>query len=344
MAKKRRKKERIRELKVLLAGIVILFFSLKGFLSTIEPDNPDILPSTEVISEGIRGEEPKTEEKQESGGSGTCKIHFIDVGQALSVLIEEGETFILYDSGNYEDEDTVKKYLDMCGVNELSLVVGSHPHEDHIGCMAEILNEYDTKLLWMPDQSADSVCYEKICTTVNTKQIKREQPPVGKEYQLSDKLSVKVIGPLTDYEDPNNDSIVLLVSYMGRKLLLTGDSSQEAEKDIYNNDLYEEVDILQVGHHGSDTATGYVMLRATNPKYAVISCGKDNRYGHPTETVLSRLNDLGSTVYRTDTMGTIIANITENEISFNVKGEEATGVWSEAGGLEISDIMEFLLK
>ena len=130
-------------------------------------------------------------------------------------------------------------------------------------------------------------------------------PDFGAEYRLGEAVFT-FIGPVEEYSDTNNNSLVLRLTYGDKSFLFTGDMEREAENDLLDSGVKLSSDVLKVGHHGSSTSTSYRFLYEVSPEIAVISCGEDNSYGHPHEEVLSRLSDADVTVYRTDLDGSVV--------------------------------------
>lgn len=233
------------------------------------------------------------------------KMHFIDVGQALSVLVECDGQFMLYDGGNVDDGRLLVSYLQSRGVQRLEYVFCSHAHEDHVGGLAAALARFKAGHIYSPVTQAEIASFNNFAKYAQAQGTQLEVPAVGTVWQLGE-ASVSLLGPLRQYDETNDTSLVLRVDYGGTSFLLTGDMQAEAERDLVDGGANLKADVLQVGHHGSYSSTSYVFLNAVLPEIAVISCGANNDYGHPHDEVLSRLRDAGADVYRTDLMGTII--------------------------------------
>ena len=232
------------------------------------------------------------------------EMHFIDVGQALSVLVECDGQFMLYDGGNVDDGSLVVSYLQNQGVEELQYVFCSHAHEDHVGGLAAALAYFPANHVYSPVTEASTKCFQNFVKYTQQQGLQVEVPTVGTTWPLGS-ATVTMLGPVAQYDDTNNTSIVLRIDYGSTSFLLTGDMEKTAESDLVNSGANLKADVLQVGHHGSSTSTSYVFLNAVLPEMAVISCGVDNKYGHPHEETLSILRDAGVDLYRTDLQGTI---------------------------------------
>lgn len=239
-----------------------------------------------------------------SGQEAAFSMRFIDVGQALSVLVGCDGQYMLYDGGNVADSSRVVAYLQKQGVERLEYVFCSHAHEDHVGGLAAALANFPAGHVYAPVTSAETKCFQDFVKYTQQQGLEVEVPAVGTVWQLGS-ASVRLLGPVKPYDDPNDTSLVLRIDYGDTSFLLTGDMEIDAEDDLVDSGADLDVDVLQVGHHGSETSSGYVFLNAVLPEIGVISVGEGNSYGHPHESALSRLRDAGVDVYRTDLLGDI---------------------------------------
>ena len=232
------------------------------------------------------------------------EMHFIDVGQALSVLVECDGQFMLYDGGNVDDGSLVVSYLQSQGVEQLQYVFCSHAHEDHVGGLAAVMAKFPAGHAYSPVTEGSTKCFNDFVKYTQQQGLQLEVPSVGTVWPLGS-ATVTLLGPVTQYSETNNTSLVLRIDYGVTSFLLTGDMENTAETDIVNSGANLKADVLQVGHHGSSTSTSYLFLNAVLPEMGVISCGTGNKYGHPHEETLSILRDAKVDVYRTDLQGTI---------------------------------------
>lgn len=230
-------------------------------------------------------------------------VHFIDVGQADAALIECDKHYMLIDGGNRADSDIIYSVLEQTEVPKLDIIIATHAHEDHIGGLPGALNYTTADLVLSPVTSYDSKAFDNFKKYADANGNGLVVPEAGDIYALGS-ASVEIIG-VNESDDTNDTSIVSKITYGDTSFLFTGDAEQEAEQAILNRNADISATVLKVGHHGSDTSTGYQWLREIMPTYAVISVGTGNEYGHPTETVLSRLNDADVITYRTDLNGDI---------------------------------------
>ena len=242
--------------------------------------------------------------KPSTGASQPFEMHFIDVGQALSVLVECDGQFMLYDGGNVDDGSLVVSYLQKQGVEQLQYVFCSHAHEDHVGGLAAVMAKFPAGHAYSPVTESSTKCFNDFVKYTQQQGLQLEVPSVGTVWPLGS-ATVTLLGPVTGYSDTNNTSLVLRIDYGNTSFLLTGDMENTAETDLVNSGANLKADVLQVGHHGSSTSTGYLFLNAVLPEMGVISCGTGNKYGHPHEETLSILRDAKVDVYRTDLQGTI---------------------------------------
>ena len=242
--------------------------------------------------------------KPSTGSSQPFEMHFIDVGQALSVLVECDGQFMLYDGGNVDDGSLVVSYLQKQGVEQLQYVFCSHAHEDHVGGLAAVMAKFPAGHAYSPVTESSTKCFNDFVKYTQQQGLQLEVPSVGRVWPLGS-ATVTLLGPVTQYSETNNTSLVLRIDYGNTSFLLTGDMENTAETDLVNSGANLKADVLQVGHHGSSTSTGYLFLNAVLPEMGVISCGTGNKYGHPHEETLSILRDAKVDVYRTDLQGTI---------------------------------------
>lgn len=244
-------------------------------------------------------------------------VEFIDVGQADSTLIiTPNNKSILIDAGESGDYEKIKDTIDKYNTNKIDVVIATHPHADHIGSMQKVIENYEVGRIYMPDKIHTSKMFENLLLAIEDKGLEIDIAEAGVKIGLDDVLDLTFVSPSGGLEDLNNVSAVLRLTYRDTSFLFTGDMEKMAEDLIVDN---VNVDVLKVGHHGSDTSSSEDFINRVTPEIAVISVGEDNKYDHPSLDILERLNNIGATVYRTDEMGSI--TIISDGINLEIKTE-----------------------
>ena len=241
----------------------------------------------------------------------SSKVHFIDVGQGDSELVElpNGQTMLI-DAGTPQSGNQVANEIKSLGYSRIDYLVATHPHADHIGGMAEIINSFDIGEIYMPKVSTTTATYENLLDEIAAKGLSIHTAKAGVTIAADNTFSVQIISPmLDDYADINDWSVIIRYNTASKNVLFTGD----AGKDVIRDTNPGKIDVLKVSHHGSRTGTDEALATELSPAYAVISCGLNNSYGHPHEEVLDALK--GTQLYRTDLQGTIDMTIDANGIS-----------------------------
>ena len=264
---------------------------------------------------------------------GSFEVHFIDVGQADAALVVCDGHYMLIDGGNAEDSDLVYSYLERHGAKNLDYMVASHAHEDHIGGLSGALNYAKVETALCPVTEYSSKVFQDMVKYLEQQGKSLTVPAPGDKFNLGS-ARVEILGPVQEYDDTNDTSIVLRIDYGETSFLFTGDMETGAEKDLLDSGADVGATVLKAGHHGSDTSTGYQFLREVSPKYTVISVGEGNKYGHPSDEVLSRFRDAGTEVYRTDMQGHIIVESDGKTVTFRTEKEADTAT-NPTGGPKV---------
>ena len=259
----------------------------------------------------------------------TLTVQFIDVGQADSALIECDGHYMLIDGGNVADSNVIYSILKKNGISHLDIVVGTHAHEDHIGGLSGAFQYATSDLTLCPIKDYDSKAFNNFKTYADQKGGGITVPSVGDKYKLGS-ATITILG-VNSGNDTNDTSIVLRIDHGSISFLFTGDAEREAEQFILNSNANLSATVLKVGHHGSETSTTYPFLNEIMPQYAIISVGKDNSYGHPTENTLSRLRDADVKLFRTDMQGDIFCTSDGNSIVFTVSKNANADVFGGIG-------------
>lgn len=238
------------------------------------------------------------------------EVRFLDVGQADSslILLPNGKTMLI-DAGGNSTADALVEYLKGEDISKLDYVVGTHPHEDHIGGLDKVIEQFEIGALYLPKVDDSQVpttrTYEDVLTAIADKGLSIHRGKAGTILFEEDGLTASMLAPGGDrYDGLNSYSIAVRLEYGSKSFLFMGDAESDSEEEILSHFAVKS-DVLKCGHHGSSTSTSKPFLRAVQPQYAVISCGKDNSYGHPHRETLSALKQNQAEVYRTDQAGTI---------------------------------------
>ncbi|EEG29933.1 metallo-beta-lactamase domain protein [[Clostridium] methylpentosum DSM 5476] len=281
MAAKRKNKAAV-SLTSLLAALVILGVSWIGYQFFGDDPKP-ITPGTDV------------------------SVHFIDVGQGDCELIRVGDQSILIDAGENDKGNTVLDYLNKQGIEKIDLFIGTHPHSDHIGGMDTVINRIEVGEVLMPELPDSLVpttkTYTDVLTAIADKNLPVTAAEPGQMYTFGD-ATLEILGPLRDYDDLNDMSVVAKLTYGSTTFLFGGDMEKEVEDDLLNANADVRADVLKLSHHGSKTSNSKAFLDAVGADTYAICVGAGNSYGHPHDQVLNRIS--GKQVYRTDLNGDIV--------------------------------------
>jgi len=234
---------------------------------------------------------------------GQMSIYHFDVGQADSTLIESEDIHILIDAGHWQRNDVIDQ-LHQIGVEQIQLMILTHPHADHIGQASKIIKEFEVSKIWMSGWEHDTQTYDNLVNTIENDDISYYEPRVGKVSNFGE-IIIEVINPIEPLSDIH-DNIAVRVVFDEFTAIYTGDAEAKHELEMVNREHQLDAQVLQLGHHGSRNSSTEEFLRAISPEVAIYSAGEDNQYGHPHEETIRQLKNMDIKVYGTPTHGTII--------------------------------------
>ena len=304
MARKRRNTKIQRAIATVIALIIV---GIAGILGT----NEDFVNTVSDM-----GEQTNSQNGQqiEFVAQEELLIDFIDVGQADSILIRNQDQVMLIDAGTNEAGETVVNYLESLGITKIDYLIGTHPHEDHIGGLDDVINNFDIGQIYMPKIETTTKTFEDVLDAIENKNLTVTAPSKGDKIELGQAEGEFMTEPILDKDNLNVSSLVLRLEFGNTSYLFMGDAEEENEETI----SWPKTDVLKVGHHGSSTSSSESFLEQVQPKYAIIMAGKDNSYGLPTQETIDKLKNIGCEIYRTDEDGTIQMTSDGNTIEIKI--------------------------
>lgn len=237
------------------------------------------------------------------------EVHFIDIGQGDAILVrtKNGKNMLI-DSGSSKESAKLIDYLQTQGIHLLDVVIATHPDEDHIGAMTEVIRKFKISSFYMPNKTHNTMSFEQMISMLKEKKIEVIQAHAGNTIPFDSDTELLILNPDDRvYVDNNNYSIVTKLTYKNNSFLFTGDIDAVNEYNLlvdFPDQL--DADILKLAHHGSAGSSAPEFIRAVSPVATVASCGYGNSYGHPHDEVCARLKALGIPLYRTDEQGSIV--------------------------------------
>jgi beta-lactamase superfamily II metal-dependent hydrolase len=268
----------------------------------------------------------------------TMAVHFLDVGQGLSILVQSGGQNLVYDGGGQSTSSFVVSYLQQQQVSTIDYLISSHYDADHVSGLIGCLNAFNVSNVIGADYVYDSSLYGSFMDAVSANGLSVQHPQVGDSFSFGTG-SFTILSPSTISSDSNNNSVALKLSNGNDDFIFTGDAEYSSEADMVNCGINLDCDVLCIGHHGSASSTSWDFLQATVPEYAVISCGADNQYNHPDADTMDKLSSMEIDVFRTDKQGTIAALSTGSGISWttNPCNDYTPGSSSDTGTVPTSE-------
>jgi len=293
-------------LSIIILSVLLLLAAVAGC-----QEQPAIIPASPTA-------DPSQPPPTTTLAEGELKVHFIDVGQGDSILIDLGETEVLIDGGGKSPGvvSYIKEYVD----GPLEVMVATHAHADHIGGLIAVLNAFQVEQIWYNGDTSTSKTYSDFMSAVNAENAEVHVATRGDVIEADD-LIFKVLNPSNLAGTTNNNSIVLHLAFGDIDFLFMGDAEKEDEAIMLaKSDIpVPDVEILKVGHHGSRTASSPDFLAATSPEIAIYMAGEGNTYGHPHEETIEALLAVGAEIYGTDIHGTIVVTTNGEEYELQLE-------------------------
>lgn len=325
----------MRKKKKWLLWLMIVIFSFTVGLSSCGSDSGESSTSESTKSEvndSIEAEDTSSETQKDTNTTeqpdqkepdqpapqptGDMTVHFLDVGQGLSILVQSNGENLVYDGGDRGESSFVVSYLQQQGVTDIKYLISSHYDEDHVAGLVGCVNTFNVENVIGADYVQDTKIYQSFIDGVSEKGLEIQHPAVGTEYQFGTG-KFTILSPASIDSNDNDNSVAIKLTNGENSFIFTGDAESGSEAAMCSSGIDLSCDVLVPGHHGSATATSNDFLMKAVPEFAVISCGTDNQYGHPDKDTMDKLQSMDIQVYRTDKQGTVIATSTGTEISWN---------------------------
>ncbi len=287
----------------LISIIVVLILLAIGVKEETIKDifNINNVEEQNVIASDTQNELDETQTKKNFIAEDKLVVDYIDVGQADSILLRNKDKTMLIDAGTNEQGKNVVSFLKEEGISKIDYLIGTHPHEDHIGGLDDVINNFDIGKIYMPKRETTTKTFKDVLSAIKNKNLTITQPKKGEIIDLGQAKCEFMTEPIIDDDNINLSSLTLRVEFGNNSFLFMGDAEKQNEKTI----TWPKTDVLKVGHHGSDTSSSKEFLEQVNPKYSIIMVGEGNTYKLPKQPIIDRIEKIGSKIYRTDKNGNI---------------------------------------
>lgn len=260
-----------------------------------------------ILDYGIVGVEKSSEVTRIQSVNTPVKVHYIDIGQGDSILIEINEKNILIDAGEKEHASTIIAYLRTYDVEKLDLVFLTHPHEDHIGGMGEVLSEFEIGEFYMPNKELVTQSFMSMTAALDEKNTAINFLKGGMEFELGESIKLQILSPNKEsYLNPNNYSSLMRLVVGSNAFLFTGDAEEIVENEVIASGAELKSDVLKAPHHGSKTSSSEPFLEKVAPAYIVVTSGLGNDHNLPSPEILERYRNTGAKTLLTEEMGSIV--------------------------------------
>ena len=298
----------------MLAILMILSLIISGCGVVTQP------PESEQNLQIVETEIPLTESNIVKSEP-PITIHYLDVGQGDSTLIVIGDKTMLIDAAESKQAPKIIKYIEDQGIKKIDYLVGTHPHADHIGGMAQIIKKFNIGEIYMPRVAHTTKTFEELIDTIAEKDYSVSSPKPGDILKIGEAEVVFLAPEKYDENNLNNCSLVFRIEVNEFGFIFMGDAETPIETEIINSKREINSNVIKIGHHGANNATSENFIKTVNPDIAIIYVGKDNSYGHPTSAVLDRLIKYNADIYRTDIHGDIVVTLTDGELTVKTNKE-----------------------
>ena len=304
----------------LISIIVVLILLAIGVKEETIKDifNINNVEEQNVIASDTQNELDETQTKKNFIAEDKLVVDYIDVGQADSILLRNKDKTMLIDAGTNEQGKNVVSFLKEEGISKIDYLIGTHPHEDHIGGLDDVINNFDIGKIYMPKRETTTKTFKDVLSAIKNKNLTITQPKKGEIIDLGQAKCEFMTEPIIDDDNINLSSLILRVEFGNNSFLFMGDAEKQNEKTI----TWPKTDVLKVGHHGSDTSSSKEFLEQVNPKYSIIMVGEGNTYKLPKQPIIDRIEKQGSKIYRTDKNGNIKIITDGNNLEIKTEKEQ----------------------